>query len=61
MVAFMRQILTEIKSTPAVQPIGTSASQDVFTRNLADVRFERKTPAQTAEATISEVNGMVQK
>lgn len=59
-VAFMKQVLTEITTTPAVQPTGTSDSQNTFTRYLTEVRFERMTPAAAAEATITEVNGMVQ-
>jgi multiple sugar transport system substrate-binding protein len=59
-VAFMKEVLTEITTTPAVQPMGTSDSQNSFTRYLTEVRFERMTPAEAADATIKEVNGMVQ-
>jgi multiple sugar transport system substrate-binding protein len=59
-VAFMKQVLAEITTTPAVQPMGTSDSQNSFTRFLTEVRFERMTPAAAAQATIEEVNGMVQ-
>ena len=59
-VAFMKAVLTEISGTPAVQPMGTSDSQNSFTRFLTEVRFERMTPAAAAEATIKEVDAMVQ-
>jgi multiple sugar transport system substrate-binding protein len=59
-VAFMNEVLKEITTTPAVQPMGTSDSQNTFTRYLTEVRFERMTPAAAAEATVEEVNGMVQ-
>ena len=59
-VAFMKEVLTEITGTPAVQPMGTSDSQNSFTRFLTEVRFERMTPAAAAEATIEEVDAMVQ-
>lgn len=59
-VAFLKEVLTEISSTPAIQPIGTSDSQNSFTRYLTEVRFERMTPAAAAEATIKEVDAMVQ-
>lgn len=59
-VAFMKQVLGEITTTPAVQPTGTSDSQNTFTRYLTEVRFERMSPAAAAEATIEEVNAMVQ-
>jgi multiple sugar transport system substrate-binding protein len=59
-VGFMKKVLTEITGTPAVQPMGTSDSQNSFTRYLTEVRFERMTPAAAAEATIKEVDAMVQ-
>jgi multiple sugar transport system substrate-binding protein len=59
-VAFMKEVLAEITGTPAVQPMGTSDSQNSFTRFLTEVRFERMTPAAAAEATIKEVDAMVQ-
>ena len=59
-VAFMQEVLAEITSTPTVQPVGTSDAQNTFTRYLTEVRFQRITPAAAAEATIKEVNAMVQ-
>jgi len=58
-VEFMTAVLAEISSTPAVQPTGTSGSQDVFTRYLTDVRFGSITPAEAAAATIEEVDAQV--
>lgn len=58
-VEFMTAVLAEISSTPAVQPTGTSGAQDVFTRYLTDVRFEKISPADAATATIDEVNAAV--
>lgn len=58
-VEFMTAVLAEISSTPAVQPTGTSGAQDVFTRNLSEVRFGNLTPAEAAAATIEEVDAAV--
>ena len=38
---------------------GTADAQNTFTRPLSDVRFGTTTPKDAAEATITEVNGMV--
>lgn len=58
-VEFLTAITPELGSAPAVQPMGTADSQDTFTRLLSDVRFQRVTPAEAAEQTLTEVNGMV--
>ncbi|MGO1568977.1 MAG: ABC transporter substrate-binding protein [Brachybacterium sp.] len=56
---FLTAITPELGSAPAVQPMGTADSQNTFTRLLTDVRFGTITPAEAAEQTIAEVNGMV--
>lgn len=58
-VDFLTEITPELGKAPAVQPMGTADSQNTFTRLLTDVRFGTITPAQAAEQTIAEVNGMV--
>ncbi|WP_156253871.1 ABC transporter substrate-binding protein [Pseudactinotalea terrae] len=56
---FIAEVLTEISSTPAVQPTGSSTAQDVFTRYLTEVRFGNMTAADAAAGTIEEVNAAV--
>lgn len=56
---FITAVNTEISSSPAVQPTGTSGAQDVVTRYLTDVRFGNLTPAEAAAQTIAEVNASV--
>ena len=59
MVEFLTAITPELGAAPAAQPMGTADSQNTFTRLLSEVRFGRITPAEAAEATIAEVDGMV--
>lgn len=58
-VDFMTEVLAEISTAPAVQPMGASTAPDVFTRYLSEVRFESMTPADAAAAAIDEVNGLI--
>lgn len=58
-VDFMGEVLEEIESAPAVQPMGASSAADVFTRYLSEVRFGSLTPAAAASAAIDEVNAGV--
>jgi len=59
-VDFLTAVGPEISGAPAVQPMGTADAQNTFTRLLGDVRFGAITPADAAEQTLSEVNGMVE-
>lgn len=59
-VAFLTAITPELAEAPAVQPMGTADSQNTFTRLLTEVRFGTMSPMEAAEATIAEVDGMVQ-
>ena len=59
-VDFLEAIGPELAGAPAVQPMGTADSQNTFTRLLDEVRFGSLTPAEAAEQTLAEVNGMVQ-
>ena len=58
-VEFLTAITPELGAAPAAQPMGTADSQNTFTRLLSEVRFGQITPAEAAEATIAEVDGMV--
>ena len=58
-VDFMSEVLEEITSAPAVQPMGASTAPDVITRYLSEVRFGNLTPEQAAQATIDEIDGLV--
>ncbi|MFC7375637.1 ABC transporter substrate-binding protein [Brachybacterium sp. GCM10030267] len=59
-VEFLEAVTPELAEAPAIQPTGTADAQNTFTRLLTDVRFGSATPREAAEATISEVNGMVE-
>ena len=60
-VDFLDAVTPELAGAPAVQPMGTADAQNTFTRLMDEVRFGTMTPAEAAEQTITEVNGMVQK
>jgi multiple sugar transport system substrate-binding protein len=59
-IAFLKEVTPEISPTsPALQPVGASDSQNTITRYLTEVRFARLTPMQAAEKTTDEINAMV--
>ncbi|MGY5764270.1 ABC transporter substrate-binding protein [Brachybacterium sp. DNPG3] len=59
-VAFLDAVTAEITGAPAVQPMGTADSQNTLTRMLDEVRFGTSTPAEAAQTTLDEINGMVE-
>lgn len=57
---FLKEITPELLPTsPAIQPIGASDSQNSITRYLTEVRFARLTPTDAAAKMTDEIKAMI--
>lgn len=57
--AFLDGLAPTISDAPPVPPMGASDVQNVLSRYVSDVFFEKQTPDQAAETFTTEVSGMI--
>ena len=59
-IAFLKEIMPELSPTsPAIQPVGASDSQNSITRYFTEVRFERLTLVDAATKMTDEITGAI--